>query len=217
MKQISLLVIGAHALIVFWMALWLPVKKKSKQPIEIRTVVYKPPALKEATITSSNAKKPRKKPQPKKIHSPKKQKKAPKMRKASPRKKQPLVSNALLKQLEESMAKLEAKPLLSPMKKIKPLSRLTIDEASSQKADLFTSALIKRLQEDLDLPDLGDVKIELTLKNNGQFAKMQILQSKSNRNCKFLENKLPRLHYPPFNGSLKNKTEHTFVITFCNQ
>lgn len=132
-----------------------------------------------------------------------------------------MISPSLIKQLQESIEKIESGGTKSiPHRAIssrKMTSSLKIDEGSLREGDNFSSFLIDCLQSGLDLPENGSVKVELTLKNNGSFVRMKVLKSESSRNQKFLEGELHALKYPPFSGSLKNEKEHTFVITFCNE
>jgi hypothetical protein len=93
---------------------------------------------------------------------------------------------------------------------------LQIDSQSDTKESIYAANLIQCLQGALMLPGVGAVKVELTLRNDGNFVKMRIIDSKSNQNKVFLEGHLPRLSYPTFTGELKQEKEHAFVITFCN-
>jgi len=80
----------------------------------------------------------------------------------------------------------------------------------------FANELVCCLQKALDLPEIGAVKIALTLKKEGGFVKMQILHSESKQNEKCIEDRIKMLQFPSFSGTLKKEKEHTFVITFCN-
>lgn len=224
MKRITLLVIGAHMIVLLWMALWMPVKRHEKKPLVIRTIVQAPPPpaleVKSAPVVKKVvAKKPpaKKKPIPKK----KVATKAPAKKKPIVAKKKPTVSPNLIRQLQESIAKIEEKghkesdraALNAP----KMISSLKIDEGSMAKASNYAASLIQCLQNALDLPEMGAVKIELTLNRNGSFSGMKVLKSASTRNQSFLQQELQTLKYPAFSGSLKNEKEHAFVLTFCNE
>ncbi|NGX37058.1 MAG: hypothetical protein K1000chlam2_00208 [Chlamydiae bacterium] len=199
MKKTWLFVIGAHLGIVLWMALWMPIKTSAKKPLQVHTMVAQTP------------------PPPPLALAPKKTtpvKKAP-VKKAPMKKPSPTVPAFLARQLQESIAKIEQKshkevpkkPLQAP----KWIPELKVDGESH-----FAQDLIECLQNTLELPEVGAVKVELTLNNNGSFIQMRILQSESERNRKFLEEELKALHYPAFSGSLKTEKEHAFVISFCS-
>lgn len=133
----------------------------------------------------------------------------------------PVVSADLVQQLQESIAKIDQKSHKESPKEILPapkwVPQLKIDEESSGgEESLFVTTLVHCLQEALNLPEVGEVKVELTLKRDGSFVQMKVLRSESERNKKFLEQELKKLTFPPFDGDLKNEKEHAFVITFCN-
>ena len=159
--------------------------------------------------------------------------------KASVKKIQPLVqptdpfntlSPAILRELEESIAKIEdkndknrkaknsdhKKTLLAP-------SVLQIDSLQDLKEESvidssdYASTLTRHLHASLHLPDFGEVKIELTLKQDGTIAKLRILKTESEQNKKYLESVLPQLKLPHLTGSIAKQDEHTFVLNFCNE
>lgn len=222
MKPISIFVIAMHALLLTWMALWLPAKKKEYRPMTIRTIVEasSPPAPSMPT-SSTRMQQPPKVAAKQTLPPPR-----PKPKKIEPQKnpvqkqKNPVVPNALWKQLEESIAKIEGKGHKEmPKNKASSSSRipkLNVDSIGEGKEGTYATTLIHYLQSKLELPEMGAVKIELTLKNDGTFVHMRFLESASSPNQKFLENELRYLKYPIFSGPLKEKKEHTFVITFCN-
>lgn len=132
----------------------------------------------------------------------------------------PVVPENLVQQLQESIAKIDQKSHKESPKEILPapkwVPQLKIDEESGGEESLFVTTLVHCLQEALNLPEVGEVKVELTLKRDGSFVQMRVLRSESERNKKFLEEELKKLTFPPFDGNLKNEKEHAFVITFCN-
>jgi hypothetical protein len=135
-------------------------------------------------------------------------------------KKEVIVPENLVRELQESIAKIEQKSHKESPKQVlqapKWVPQLKIDEGTTGEESIFVSTLIQCLQDALNLPEMGSVKIELVLKNDGSFVQMKILRSESERNKKFLEQELKVIRFPPFSGSLKDEKEHAFVITFCN-
>lgn len=138
----------------------------------------------------------------------------------------PSVSPSLLKELEESIAKIEDKSdKQSLSRKTNPKTTLsipaplqidalpTIELESSD----YISILTEHLHASLHLPDFGEVKIELTLQQDGTVAKLRVLKAESQQNRKYLESHLPLLKFPHLSGAFAKKNEHTFTLTFCNE
>ncbi len=224
MKRISLFVIGAHVAILLWMALWMPGKTREKKPLQVRTIIEVTatpapaapvaPTLRKTPVVKQTA--------PKKLITPPKKvaKKSPAKKPEIKPTKKPVVLDALLHQLQESIAKIEEKGHKEVSKKSqiapKRIPKLQIDGEYGKDENIFASNLVQRLQNALELPEMGTVKLELTLKCDGTFVQMRVLESASNRNQKFLETQLKALKYPAFSGSLKQEKEHIFVLSFCN-
>lgn len=144
--------------------------------------------------------------------------------KAAPVESRAKISDSLLKELEESIAKIEnksdktinekarnAKPALAPISL--QIDTTDVEDTSSNYADI----LIGHLHGQLSLPDYGEVKIQLSLRQDGTVAKLVVLRAKNEKNRQYLEKNLPCLLFPRFEGALANKKEHTFVLTFCNE
>ena len=128
--------------------------------------------------------------------------------------------NDLLKELQDSLTKIENQSsaessiALTPPKTIQ---KLEIDHFESEEPVDYFLLLAKTLKNELELPEYGDVKLELTVLNNGRVTKLRILNASSDKNKRYLELKLPTLLLPPFSDNLKNEREHTFTLTFCNE
>jgi len=209
MRRVSSFVISLHLILFIWLALWSPAKKLEKKPIQVRTVVATPPPSVK-TVPVKKAPAPTQ-PVVKKTAPPPKKPVA----KKAPQK--PLVSPSLARQLENAIAKIDEKSHKeSPARgRAIPKSppKLQIDSAEGS---IYASDLVQCLQNALELPQHGAVKLELTLKTDGAFVKMRVLESANNANKKFLETHLKSVHFPPFSGPLKKEKEHAFVITFYN-
>lgn len=141
-----------------------------------------------------------------------------------PQPRAPAISNELLKQIEQSLAKLEqapaqpSAPKVSSKKSALSVPVLTIDHADGSDGDeSYESDLITSLHNQLNLPEYGEVKMKLTLQNNGTCVKIQVVRAQSVKNRRYLEEQLPKLRLPPFAGALAAKKELTFVMTFCNE
>ena len=156
----------------------------------------------------------------------KKNKTAP-PKKENPPENRAKISDRLKKELEESIAKIEGKKQNPTHKQQAPRSQtwtpiqLHIDsidsELSEETPSDYPNQMISYLHQSLNLPEFGEVKIQLTLRQDGSVAKLVVLNTESEKNKRYLEESLPRLRLPSFNGSFTKKPEHTFVLTFCNE
>jgi hypothetical protein len=214
--------------------------KKQHKPIVVKTVAFKPqvtekkatpavsrPARVPAPDTPAVQKSPasvkklvENKQQTKKVTAPAKTKPVPK---AEP---QLAIPPSLLRELEESIAKIEEKEDKQTKAKKTKAAALTplvlqIDvpehAQSTQMDEDYIAALTEKLHASLHLPDFGEVKIELTLNQEGTVAKLKVLKAESQQNRKYLETELPRLRFPLFSGCYAKQTAHTFTLTFCNE
>lgn len=139
------------------------------------------------------------------------------------------ISDSLIRELEESIAKIEnksdkgtasRKTSMSSKAAIAPIV-LQIDMAdASHYAEAgdgdYVDLLVSHLHQHLSLPDYGEVKIQLSLQQDGTVGKIVVLKTESEKNKKYLESNLPRLRFPRFEGSYAKKKESTFILTFCN-
>lgn len=129
------------------------------------------------------------------------------------------ISDALMRQLQEDIAKIEQKGdnLREKAAATTPLPRtLQIDMADDGGSD-YANTLAHRLHQTLKLPEFGEVKIQLTLHQDGTVAKISVLKTESKTNEKYLQTELPKVRFPRFDKELKGKTEHVFTLTFCNE
>lgn len=169
------------------------------------------------------------KPTPLKNPAPQKSKPVPEKKKTpAPSKPKPLISQELLDELEESIAKIDEKRDKDSNKSKKTTSQLDVprvqasvpvEEAATQTEERleFQEKLIACLHSALHLPDHGEVTIVLTLRSNGSVTKMFVKKTQSKKNQTYLEAQLPFVRFPLFEGALSGKKEETFTITFCNE
>lgn len=137
---------------------------------------------------------------------------------AAPRNKIP---EALIRELEESLSKIEGKKSALPARGANPLPSLQIDlplevECSDEDTD-YVPLLVACMHEALRLPERGDVKIQLTLRLDGSIVRLVVLQAQSKRNRAYLEEHLPKMHFPPLGRELAKDGEHTFSLLFCGE
>lgn len=102
---------------------------------------------------------------------------------------------------------------------MKSISALNIDSAEFTAANesSYYAALVSSLKSHLKLPELGEVKVQITIKRNGSVHKLEILGSKNDWNKEYLEKHLPELSLPPFGDNFKGKDKQTFTITLTNE
>lgn len=80
----------------------------------------------------------------------------------------------------------------------------------------YSDDIAYRLKMALRLPDYGTVKIKLTLDRTGKVLKVEIVQSESNKNKGYVENKIPTLLFPSFGQRFQGVAQNTFVISLQN-
>jgi outer membrane biosynthesis protein TonB len=236
-------VIAAHFLLLIWVTLSSPTlgEKKREQHLIVKTVTPSP--LLATKTLSSPAQKPKqapkrdvKKAEQKKPSTPPPRPASPPRPKTEPKKQQtlpdkqakapskPLVPQHLLRELEETIAKINEnqdkiskRERSSVPQKIKPLE---VDSAGDEQllsvGPPYREVVVGYLREALHLPDYGEVKIQVTLRKDGSVERLKVLQAESERNRKYLEEHLPFLTFPPPYG-LSDRSEMTFIFTFCNE
>jgi hypothetical protein len=148
----------------------------------------------------------------------------PKKKNAPPKAKKQTsqIPQHLLRELEETIAKIDEKrdKLYSGKKlvsqKLQSLSDQTHTSIEQEaEKESVREHLIELLHRSLNLPDFGEVKIQLTLSCDGNIKNLNVLKTESEKNRKYLEENLPLLKFPSFTTNSEKET--TFVITFCNE
>jgi len=143
-------------------------------------------------------------------------------------KKQKSVKEEVLKELEERIAKIEAKNDRMPIKPEPAVpSGITLSSQTAlqtpktfanddlRENDDFISSLVGYLQGQLQLPDRGEVQIQLTLRKDGKVETMKVIKTESEKNRTYLEENLSKLSFPPI--YLEASSSRSFLFTFCNK
>jgi outer membrane biosynthesis protein TonB len=233
-KKICLAVLSVHLSFVLWTLFFHVAPPKRLMPKHLTVKTFSPKVQTVATVASPAPKKPpapapKKPPAPrapaKKLQAPPPVvvKRPPVMDKkpaavAQKPKKSP-IPQELLQELEESIAKIDEKrdklyrrkePEAPAAIEILRIDALEIEKNTSDLS--YAETLVVHLKQTLNLPDYGEVKIQLTLGRDGSVEKLVIVKSESDKNKRYLEDHLPRLKFPSL-----NKDTHTFVLTFCNE
>jgi protein TonB len=133
-------------------------------------------------------------------------------------------NQTVLKELQETLAKIEQKqtlqekaiPLVYP-KKIQELSIDYITETPSPEEASYLPLLVHALKTHLELPEEGKVRIQLTVLKSGRVEKVQVLYAESENNKTYLQHKLIHMELPPFSNELAGKVKHTFTLNFCHE
>ena len=205
-QQVFLFVLFFHiaALLMLWMHHFTNKKLKTTKPILIRTVVQ-PPHIILPKITATTSKPPIEA-SPKKIETP--SKKIVKSLPATPKKASgpstPIAKPSAIKKGELSIPA----PIATSTK---------VKQTERAKNDMnFGDFLVQYLQNTLELPEYGEVKMEVTIDQGGHLTHLQILDSKSEKNAQFLKNRLPTLPFPCLNDFDIFEMKQTFTITFKN-
>lgn len=99
---------------------------------------------------------------------------------------------------------------LKPQLTIPTLAPILSAATTEAPLDNVHERLSAFLQETLQLPEFGEVKIELSVDARGKLTHFKILETKSEKNADFLKNRLPELQFPCFNKS------STLTIVFRN-
>jgi outer membrane biosynthesis protein TonB len=136
----------------------------------------------------------------------------------------------LLKELEEKIAKIETKRDKSTIKselsvpqKIEQQMAYASSSSQSSSSELeedhddYVSFLVGYLQEHLQLPDFGEVKIQISLRSDGSVEALRVIKTESEKNKKYLEENLPKLKFPSFSLKKNASSTQTFILTFCNE
>lgn len=231
----TLFFFSAHILfvLVLWIQPHFTKPPTHKKPLTLNTIAKRPPsAKKNPPLTQQAAKRtlpaPSEPPAAKKTTPPKAQapvktamkepaiadkviatkKKSTPSPPSPPRAK---LSQSLLKEIEETLSKIEQKNPASPIAapKHSPLN-LEIDASDNDTAS-FAETLIFFLQDALTLPEYGEVKIQLDLREDGSVDKLTVLSSHSRANKRYLEEHLPQLKLPRPQGDPR------FILTFANK
>jgi outer membrane biosynthesis protein TonB len=240
-KKIALTVIGIHLAGIFFLLLSpvkpskLPPQKfvvqthtfkqaqkhSSQHPVQAKKTSQTPPAKKAPSTQKTPKSKsiPTKKTEPKNqdIKTPIETRKKAVSKKMQP---DPLdLQKKIVKELEEIVAKIE-----DQHEEIIPPSSLQESSISLQNTatvfvanpeESYQNNLLSYLYEALHLPEQGEVKMQLTIKEDGSLAKMVVLKAESVKNRNYLEKQLPLLRFP-YLQDLRVK-EKTFILTFCNE
>lgn len=160
----------------------------------------------------------------KKTPTPPKKTEAPLAKKApskpSPNKEKSARDEKLLAMMKEGIAKLDgtkkttAALASTPSGKAATIGKL---ESEGMKVDgvrklSYEDELAIWLKHRLELPDVGDVKLKLTLTSVGKVVALTSVTSSSEKNKAHVEKRVTSLTFPPFDERMNGESSHTFSI-----
>lgn len=233
-KRITFWVVAFHAAVIIAL-LFSPVRKihHPTKHVSVRMISTQPvERTAGGAVTKSTPTKPSpsKKPAPKQTEKkngaaaqPKPKAPSPKMgkpnviEKGKTKPKPPPVPKNLVEEFESAVTKIEekrGKVYSNPKLEIPRLEAPVHTDASFPAGfnePSYQETLAAYLHQALNLPEYGEVKIQLTLNKDGTVAKLSVLKAESSRNKTYLEKNLPLLKFPSL------EKEETFVFTFCNE
>ncbi|MCI0381846.1 MAG: hypothetical protein L0207_02190 [Chlamydiae bacterium] len=243
-KRIFFFVFVIHSALFLWMKMDQTDNQKKKKKLLVKTVQIAPaqkittavssissPAEKRQAhekIVDSPQIKPKTQPpsqKPKKTipTPPKKQDKKQPVRSVGQKNSQPKNAKAqkLIKQLEESVAKIETKRdkrrTGNEIAEFRFPFKLQIDNIEIGKSEIaFETLLTQKLKNHLVLPEQGAVKCKITVDQNGKVIYFATIKTESEKNEKYLEKEMKNFIFPPFQGDLSDKKTFTFILTFLN-
>lgn len=211
-KQIAIAVCLLHLFAIFMLfGHHLITKSKPIRPMIVKTHV-------ERKVEQPKVEKPMvavAKPQavaPKPVAKKAAPKPAPVAKKIAP----PVKQDPVLKEIAQSFEALssqtkKSRPTLNLPSKIESKAQLAPESDPS-----YGEYLITYLQNALDLPEYGDVRVKLEIDRFGRLIDCQVLEAKSVKNAEFLKNRLPDLSFACLNDyGIMDATE-TFTVTFRN-
>ncbi|NGX48519.1 MAG: hypothetical protein K940chlam5_00105 [Candidatus Anoxychlamydiales bacterium] len=194
-------------------------KKQKKQSLVVNNIILKPeikPIPKQTFIKRAPIKKSPTRPIP--VKKAPIQKKTP-LKKAVPIDKQKYLS--LLDKLEKQIKSLDDKKEIIKKsdlripKKVKTLSLdQKIETASFDNFSKFKQILVKELQDNLNLPEYGEVRVSFIIHPEGKITDVLILDSKSEINQSYLKNSLSEISFKNMEKVFQEKKK--LIVIFKN-
>ncbi|NGX44218.1 MAG: hypothetical protein K1060chlam3_00383 [Candidatus Anoxychlamydiales bacterium] len=189
-------------------------KKQKKQSLIINNIILKPeikPIAKQTFIKKAPTR-------------PIPVKKTPIQKKTALKKAAPIDNQkylSLLDKLEKQINDLDDKKEIIKTsdlripKKVKPLSfDQKIEEASFDNFSKFKQILVKELQDNLNLPEYGEVRISFIIHPEGKITDVLILDSKSEINQSYLKNSLYEISFKNMEKVFQEKQK--LIVIFKN-
>lgn len=130
----------------------------------------------------------------------------------------------LLKMAQESLAKIEKRSDNLELNSIKSEKIGKLEKIGALKSIIESSTdsnsksqLCAQLRSFLKLPEYGQVEIKLSLDKTGKVVTLKVLETKSDRNRKYIEELLPRLTFSLHGTDFGKEHIKSFNITLTNE
>ena len=218
-KQIWVCVFGLHAFIFFSLLVHHAATSswKTKKQIAVRTYVVQKSAPPKKVVTPQKppAAPPAVKPKP---QSNLPAKKSPPTQPAKKGKEAPPAKAAVIDDLTAALDLLKEwdSPSNSrPALQVPTAVHIQQSQVASTNPS-YGEFLVGYLESTLDLPEFGQVKIQLVVDREGHVISSEILSSENLKNSEFLKNRLPQLTFPCFNDFGITEKCLTFTVSFQN-
>ncbi|MCP5468998.1 MAG: hypothetical protein H7A36_00635 [Chlamydiales bacterium] len=185
------------------------------QKLHIETITLKPQAIapQPKPIASSPQPVQTVAPQPIAVAPPKPKAEAAKPKtsdtKPQPTKKIGKQAGDLRKLIQQSLDQLDSTPTTATTS-TKPQK---VGELQCENLATYESVLIEYLKQLLELPEEGEVKVQLTLDRHGKVVKHRITSATNIHNQTYVDREIAQLCLPPFENYFKGESTHTFPIT----
>lgn len=123
--------------------------------------------------------------------------------------------------MRQSLEKLENPSKVTPKTPTKatttPSKLSSLASESLAQDATYQRDLVAYLEDALEFPEKGKVRIKLSLKRDGGVQKLEIVETSSEKNKKFVETQIPGLSFPPFGRNFGSEIVHTFSITLSSE
>ncbi|MCH9611526.1 MAG: hypothetical protein S4CHLAM81_08870 [Chlamydiales bacterium] len=191
------IVFGLHLIALFAFGIQKKCVNSEPGKIEVHTVqLQKPPPKKIPPPIE----------QPKRVVQVEKPKpKAASKKVATPKKRDRSALKKLLQESLETASSTKSEKVVQPQK-VESLKSEALTFAS------YESLLVEYLEQLLELPVQGDVKLRLTLDRSGKVCGCEVV-SACDANRRYIESEISMLRLPPFESHFKGEAKRTFPIT----
>ncbi|MBI5274195.1 MAG: hypothetical protein HY860_03985 [Chlamydiales bacterium] len=116
----------------------------------------------------------------------------------TPKNAKQLKAKQLLSKLDKNLKQLQQKELPKNNVQLpKPLQLSSIEPSNDHtQPEIDCGELFSYFQNNLQLPEKGEIKVSITVQPNGKIANIQIIHTKSIQNANYLKEELPKLYLP---------------------
>lgn len=231
-KRLTSIVVSLHLLLILFLLLTPPrLTVKKNYSVKVRTLQPAVVAKHSPQRPTPSTSQPQKASSPKKPQTPKPSPKTPAPKKNTALKKPAVVEKGkpikkaeapkktappadIWKEIDQALAKIETKsystkkPSLDAVEPIIP----TLAPLNQSSDESVPALIIGFLHESLHLPEVGEVRIQLTIRKDGTVSNVVVVSAESRKNKLYLQEHLPLLRFP-----MQLEEEKTWTLTFYNE